>query len=806
MKRALVKDSVKEIKNTFKRFLSILLMAFLGVGFFAGIRATSPDMVNTIDKYYKDQNVYDIQVLSTLGLTTDDINEISKIDNIQHVCGTYETDGRIDIENKEVITKVITIEDVNKPILIDGRLPENANECVVEKSFLKVNKKNIGDIIQIQIEESTKDNGDKESYLKNSELTIVGTVQSPLYISRDKGTSKLGAGKIDYYIYIPKENINVTEIYTSIYIKIANTDKYVTSSKEYEDYIETVKNNIEKIKDPKWYILDRNSNAGYVSFIQDTKSIANIGKVFPIVFFIVATLISLTSMTRMVEEQRMQIGTLKALGYNQIQIMGKYIIYASLACIMGSIIGMCVGFVTLPAIIWNMYMMMYQMTCDISLDFNWKYGGIGLILISICIIGATIYSSLKELKSSPAQLMRPKAPKAGNRVLLERITIIWKHLNFSQKVTIRNIFRYKKRVLMTIIGILGCTSLIVTGFGLKDSIKAILPNQFENVFNYDMQINIKDEIAEQEREQFISKLQNKEEINKIVETYMTSAQAINGNIEEDVQIIIPKDSFEGLINIRDAKTKENMELKDDKIYLTDKAAQLLNIKEGDVITLKDNNDIEYKVQISDVVENYVSHYMYMSKATYEKICGQKYETNVILTQNVDLTTEQEDKLATDIMNQEETSTLTRTSTIMQTLDDMFKSLDFVVLILIISAGLLAFVVLYNLANINISERIRELATIKVLGFYDNEVYNYIGKETMILTAIGILLGLIGGYCLNYFIMGTCEINILRFSKIIHPFSYIYAIVITAMFTIIVNIATYFSLKKINMIESLKSVE
>ena len=847
MKRALVKDSVKEIKNTFKRFLSILLMAFLGVGFFAGIRATSPDMVNTIDKYYKDQNVYDIQVLSTLGLTTDDINEISKIDNIQHVCGTYETDGRIDIENKEVITKVITIEDVNKPILIDGRLPENANECVVEKSFLKVNKKNIGDIIQIQIEESTKDNGDKESYLKNSELTIVGTVQSPLYISRDKGTSKLGAGKIDYYIYIPKENINVTEIYTSIYIKIANTDKYVTSSKEYEDYIETVKNNIEKIKeerqnarkeqlvgiaeqkiteaenelnskkqeadekisyikDPKWYILDRNSNAGYVSFIQDTKSIANIGKVFPIVFFIVATLISLTSMTRMVEEQRMQIGTLKALGYNQIQIMGKYIIYASLACIIGSIIGMCVGFVTLPAIIWNMYMMMYQMTCDISLDFNWKYGGIGLILISICIIGATIYSSLKELKSSPAQLMRPKAPKAGNRVLLERITIIWKHLNFSQKVTIRNIFRYKKRVLMTIIGILGCTSLIVTGFGLKDSIKAILPNQFENVFNYDMQINIKDEIEEQERGQFISKLQNKEEINKIVETYMTSAQAINGNIEEDVQIIIPKDSFEGLINIRDAKTKENMELKDDKIYLTDKAAQLLNVKEGDVITLKDNNDIEYKVQISDVVENYVSHYMYMSKATYEKICGQKYETNVILTQNVDLTTEQEDKLATDIMNQEETSTLTRTSTIMQTLDDMFKSLDFVVLILIISAGLLAFVVLYNLANINISERIRELATIKVLGFYDNEVYNYIGKETMILTAIGILLGLIGGYCLNYFIMGTCEINILRFSKIIHPLSYIYAIVITAMFTIIVNIATYFSLKKINMIESLKSVE
>ena len=245
MKKALVKDSIKEIKNTFKRFISILLMAFLGVGFFAGIRATSPDMVDTIDKYYKDQNVYDIQVVSTLGLTQTDADELSKVQGVKEVYSTYEVDGKIDVENEEVVTKIITLEDVNKPILIEGKMPENVNECVVEKSFLTTNKKNIGDTIQVQIEEITKTTGEKISYLKESELKIVGTVQSPVYISRDKGTSKLGTGKINYYMYIPRENINVDGIYTNIYIQTVDGEKHTTSTTEYEDYIEEIKSNIE---------------------------------------------------------------------------------------------------------------------------------------------------------------------------------------------------------------------------------------------------------------------------------------------------------------------------------------------------------------------------------------------------------------------------------------------------------------------------------------------------------------------------------------------------------------------------------
>ena len=546
---------------------------------------------------------------------------------------------------------------------------------------------------------------------------------------------------------------------------------------------------------------------GYASFIQDTKSIRNIGIVFPAVFFIVATLISLTSMTRMVEEQRTQIGTLKALGYSKIQIASKYIIYASLASIIGGILGMCVGFVLLPKIIWMMYEMMYQIG-DISLSFNWTYGALGLGLIYICIVGATIYSLIKELKETPAILMRPKAPKIGKRVLLERITFIWKRLSFSRKVTIRNIFRYKKRFLMTVIGIFGCTSLILAGFGLKDSISAIMPNQYEKVFDYDMQISLKNGLDESQLQEIVNKLDQKEEITKIVKTYMTTSTAVNGELEEDVQIIVPQDeeALKGIINIKDAKTKEDVTLNANEICLTDKAAELLKVKVGDTIKLKESDGTEKQVKISNIVENYIYHYVYMSKELYQTLYGKDYETNVLLTQNTDLSEEQEENLATEIMQENEVSSISLTSTAITMMDDTMKSLNYVVVILIVSAGLLAFVVLYNLANVNISERIRELATIKVLGFYDREVYDYVTRETVLLTLIGIAIGLIGGYFLNYFIIGTCEINMLRFSKIINPLSYVYSILITIGFTLIVNIATYFALKKIDMIESLKSVE
>lgn len=1077
MKKAVIKDALREIKKSYKRFISILLMAFLGVGFFAGIRASSPDMLDTIDTYYKNQNVYDIQVLSTLGLTSDDINAISKIENVEHVDGNFETDGQIEVGNKEVIAKVMSLNDFNTPVLIDGSLPSAKNECVVEERFLTVNNKNIGDTIELSIKDMQNDNGEDVPYLYEKELKIVGTVQSPMYISLDRGTSTLGSGKIDYYMYIPKSNVQANSIYTNIYVKVKDANKYTTSSKKYEDCVNSVKTEIEKIKDnreksrydslvntvtkkvedaekelntqktdakskiadaekelengkkqienaektiksnrikadkefnkayaelingknkiadsekqleskekqaneefdklekqkaelntqlttlnsgitevqknieninialknpnltseqkanfektkkqlenklselnntkaqlvsaiskidsgiatgkteiksaknklqsaknelkksenayystknstykqldnaeeelelskkelkdgeneleknkkefnekiadaesklndarakiaeienPKWYVLDRNGNAGYSSFIQDTDSIANIGKVFPVIFFIVAALISLTSMTRMVEEQRTQIGTLKALGYNKLQITSKYVLYASLACIIGSILGMSVGFVLLPKIVWKMYSMMYQIG-DIQTSFNFEIGSLGFILIVISILGATIYAVIKELIQTPATLMRPKSPKMGKRVFLEKVTFIWKRLSFSRKVTVRNIFRYKKRFLMTIIGIMGCTALIVTGFGIRDSIRAIMPDQYEKVFNYDLQINLKADLDKKQKQDFINSLTNDDKIEKLSETYMSSISAINENVEENVQIIVPNNNtdFNTLINLTDVKSKNNLSLPEDGVLLTDKAAQLLGVEAGDTITLKDTDENETNVKVTNVVENYVYHYIYMSKSMYENLYSKSFDSNVILTKDFNLDNETEDNFVKDLMNMPEVASVTRISTAMNMMNDTMKSLNYVVVILIVSAGLLAFVVLYNLSNVNISERIRELATIKVLGFYDKEVYLYITRETIILTAIGLVLGLVAGYFLDFFILETCEINMLRFRKFVAPLSFVFAALITILFTIIVNIVTYFALKKINMIESLKSVE
>ena len=860
MKKALLKDAFKEIKVSYKRFISILLMALLGVGFFAGLRATSPDMVNTIDEYFKAQNVYDIQVMSTLGLTDGDVEAIKNVENVESVYGTYSKDGLINLDDKEVVSKILCVEDINKPLLVEGSMPQNQNECVVEEEFLKNANKNIGDYIQIEPEKDENSSQESEEFLKEKEMKIVGTVKSPLYISRDRGTSKLGSGTVDYYIYVSKDNIN-SDVYTEIYVKLKDSQKYTTSSSRYEKYVDETKQKIEEIKDerqkarydeligeanskiqdaenelntekqnaeqqikeaegkiidakdevakienPTWYILDRNQNSGYASFIQDTESIENLSMVFPIVFFAIAILVSLTSMTRMVEEERQEIGTLKALGYNKFHISLKYIIYSSLACIIGAIIGMNIGFQLLPRIVWDMYEMMYTMP-SITVLYNYEYSTLGLFLIYICIVGATLYSILKELKDAPATLLRPKAPKLGKRVLLERITPIWKRLNFSQKVTIRNIFRYKKRFLMTIIGIFGCTSLILAGFGLKDSISKILPYQYEKIFNYDIQVSLKSALDNENRQELITNLKNNAQINEVVETYMISGTASKEENQEDIQIIVPQDNNEldKVIKLYDLK-ENKINLNEDGIVITDKLAQLINAKVGDTITVKDTNDVEKELKIVNIAENYISHYVYMSKSLYEKTYEENCIPNVLLIQDKELTKEQESDLSREIVEQNQVSTVTLTSTIMTTLDDTMNSLNYVVIILIVSAGLLAFVVLYNLSNVNISERIRELATIKVLGFYDKEVYSYINRETTLLTIIGIILGLGGGYLLNFYIIGTCEIDMLRFVKVIDPLSYLYAILITVAFTIIVNIFTYFALKKIDMIGSLKSVE
>ncbi len=1092
LKTALLKDGIKEIKISYKRFLSILLIVLLGVGFFAGIKATSPDMKKTIDTYFDDLNVMDIQVISTLGLTENDITSISQVENVEKVEGTYQTDATVTIGEEEVVVKLETItSSINNLQLIDGRLPENEKECVVEQNFLNGSGHQIGDTIKVDVEDITNDDGEKESVLKNNELQIVGIVESPLYISTDRGSTKLGSGRIDYYMYVPKENLNAS-IYTNIYLTVAGANTEETGSNRYLDKIDEVENSIDNISEerrearynelydsanskiqdaqkeldeekakaekelddaqkeiddgkkeiedgkaeietnrananyqfsqaeqqieeskellaenkdkfeeekkkaneqianykeqlselqqlqkqlntvktslkkaqaslnelekklesaseeekpalqeqmaklniqiqtlqgtidtinselekqgvsdlagtikqiqtgietanrelengeaqledaqkqieeaeaelqrqknstyyqlnqaeaeiedaekeiadgekeledarkeyeeqiseaedelleakedlkeiqrPEWYVLTREENTGYVNYMQDTERVANLAEVFPVVFFLVAALMSLNSMARMVEEERVEIGTLKALGYNKLQIAMKYLVYASLATVVGGGIGLIIGFNFLPKVIADIYAMVYDVP-DVILEFNFGYATAGIAAAALCTVGATIFTAARILRHNPATLMRPKAPKPGKRVLLERILFIWKHLNFTAKVTARNIFRYKKRFLMTIIGVCGCTSLIIAGFGLRDAITNMIPKQYGEIYKYGINISLKEEKQAEDLQQIKDEVVNHEDITDVLGANIQSVKIIKNDNNQSIQLVVPEDveSFDTFVELRSRTQKDSKYVLDTSgAVITEKLARLLDIKEGDTITIENADGDRADVNVAHITENYILHYLYMSPDLYNQIYDTRIDYNVILAKTNELTEEQEDNLGRTLLEDEENvSGVSFTSDSSDMITVVMENMDAVVWILIIAAGLLALVVLYNLLNSNISERIRELATIKVLGFYDREVYEYIGRETIILTILGMLVGLVGGYYLTMYILKTCEIDMLMFDPEIGVLSYVWGIVITVFFAIIVNAITYFSLKKIDMIESLKSVE
>lgn len=1113
MKKSLLKDSIRQIKNTFKRFLSILLIVLLGVGFFAGIRAASPDMKEAVDQYFDDQNMMDIEVISTLGLTDNDIEALKKLDGIKDINPAYSFDATVKTEEKDVVVKIESMpESINMLKLIEGNLPQSSEECVVEKGFLYGTGYKIGDYITVEPEkldssilnssreENTEDDSQNDTPINNSKVKIVGTVESPEYISRSRGNSKLGAGSINYYMFVPKSNIDM-KIYTVAYMTVDGAIDIATYDKKYEDLISNAKDGIEKIsgerkqarydelvndattklddaqskydeekkkaedeladarakiedakkqvedgkneleanrkkanrefanadkkiedaekriseaketfenkkaeadkqiedaqikldnlksvktqydtlisqktelekqisqidilleqlnKDPitnadkikeltatkielatsleqvkygittiennlsnqgiqvsnlnetivaietkinnakqelinaenliksseqeleknkkdlastkkttnrkfenaeadlesakieieenekkledgqkeadekledaqeklndartqiskiekpTWYILDRNSNYGYVEYIQDTDRIANLAGVFPIVFFLVAALISLTSMSRMIEEQRVQIGTLKALGYNKIEISMKYIVYALLATVLGSIFGMLIGFKILPDIIYGMYAMMYTLP-GITCSFRMDIGLIGLVCALICTLGATIYTCTKELKEKPASLMLPRAPKPGKRIFLERLGFIWKKLKFTQKVTARNIFRYKKKFLMTIIGVAGCTALIITGFGIRDAVSKMIPSQYGEIFKYDAVVTLDDEITNSKINEERERIKQAEKVADTLDCYMKSVEITNIENSQTLNLVVANsdDKFSNFIELKSRTKNEKYKLEKDKVIISEKIATLLKIKVGDKITIKNTDDIEKDVVVGAITENYIYHYIYMSAELFNNLYGENsYKPNTIMIKEVEgMTLEDEEKLGKNILeNKDNILGISFLSSTKNIFGDVMDKMQLVVYILIIAAGLLAFAVLYNLSNVNISERIRELATIKVLGFYDKEVFNYVTKETRILTGIGIFFGLFGGYFLTMFIIKTCELDMLMFDKRIGVMSFVYGIIITVIFSEIVNIAVNHTLKKISMTDSLKSVD
>lgn len=591
--------------------------------------------------------------------------------------------------------------------------------------------------------------------------------------------------------------------------------EYEDAKKDAEDEIaenqqklDDAKKELEDLEMPEWMVTDREELPEYTDYGDNADRLRNIGQVFPVIFFLVAALISLTTMTRMVEEQRTQIGTLKALGYKKSAIAAKYICYAFFATLLGSVLGMLIGEKIIPYIIITAYGIMYHNVANtISIDYQPGFALIASAASVVCTVGATLFASGKELQETPASLMRPPAPKEGKRVLLERFTFIWKHLSFSWKSTIRNLFRYKKRLIMTVFGIAGSMGLMLVGFGIQDSISDIAAIQYRELQHYDGMVIEDSDATEEEHAELFEYMKENEQIAHCNRVQMTKISAPKGSSSVSIYLFVPESlsEFAKDVTLKNRITGETYELTDEGAAISEKTASLLGLKVGDMIPLK-KGDKEYKVRVAVITENYMSHYLYMTPRVYEQTFGEmpEYE-NIVFTMQEDCKDDLE-MAGTRILANPGALSISYTSSLASQVDRMLSTLDAVILVLIVSAGMLAFVVLYNLNNINITERQRELATLKVLGFYDGEVSQYVLRENVILTVLGIMFGAVFGILIHRYVITTVEVDAVMFGRNIKPLSFLYSGILTSIFSIVVNGVMHFKLKTIDMVESLKSVE
>ena len=1097
--KALIKDIFKEISKTKNRFLSIMLIIMLGTGFFAGVKSTCPDMIETAEKYFNEQNLMDFNIKSTMGFSDNDIEVMRNDPNVKDLYAGYTADMFLEHNgDMGTVSRVFSIDldkiddesTINRLILKEGRMPQSENECVIDQGALKGGGIEVGDVIRLYVEEGKE----VSDVLRNDEFSVVGLVNSPMYIGTERGRTTIGNGSIVNTIYI-SEDVFAYEVITDLFItyndmrgleyngdeyenlrmaradelevfadgrektrkheiydtalaeinkaeaelndgiaeyeegkatfesEIAKAEKELKNGKyqiekgqkeiadnakklqdvwieyykglgaleqsekqlagftemfdkmtgeideamaiaeEIKLYVEEIKsspfpegspiperlarlvelakrfdiegvidlsgmlerfpfiqNVIERMQmakeifaildqyeatyqesinklyeqkdnlensvgqlsdayvqlgdakkqlesgekelekgrkkieqaekdyekglaeftekkadgereladaykkieegkaeilkarhdlnelgDPEWYIFDRTDNLGYSDFSNDAERVDRIATVFPVFFIIVAALVCLTTMTRMVEEQRVQIGTLKSLGYGKGAAVAKYLVYAISASLIGSIIGLCIGFVVIPVVVYNAYRIMYVLP-DLEIVFRWDYA-IGCTVVAILVTSlAALSACAVELREVPAQLLRPKPPKTGKRVLLERIGIIWNHLSFLQKVSVRNIFRYKKRIYMTIIGVAGCTALMFAGFGLRYAISSIVDKQYDSIFVYDLIGMNKDNLTKLEIEEIRGQFENDDDIVSHTLIRQETFSFENGRNKADADILVPENAegFEKYIHLQERKSGEAIAFPSDKAVITEKLSKLLEVNIGDTINLITDTGEEIEIEVGGITENYVTHYVYMSKAMYEDVMGENLSTNAFL---LELSEDcDHDAFASRLLENNNILGMGFSEESGNKFRELVGSLNYIVIVIIVAAGALAFVVLYNLANINVEERIREIATIKVLGFYDNEVSSYVSRESFISSFMGMVAGLALGIPFLRFIVATAEVDMVMFNPAIRWDTYLWAGALTMVFTLIVDRAMYKRLKKVDMVSSLKSVE
>lgn len=830
-----LKNLLREIKRTFTKFLSIFAICALGVAFFAGIRATSPDMKEAGDRLYNTYNLSDISVISTSGLTADNIRDLERIEGIQAVRaslfvdamarGTGEKEKNLRLYSMPIKLKseyaplIDLIPDygidtspeyeVNGVEIVSGRMPLNDTEIALDNTLEGSLVKQLGDEITLTTAGGTVT------------LRVVGFIRSPMYISMfERGTSSIGNGTSDGFAYASGNAISslgtklpvmslLNTYYTRADIVISGKEGLSAYSDEYEALVNEVTDRIEDYASTQsgtWYIQDRSGNPGYSDYSENTDRIAAVGDVFPLIFFIVAALVCLTTMTRMVEEQRIEMGTMKALGYGGWQIAMKYAVYAMSACISGGVVGAIIGFKLFPYVIMKGYSIMYYLG-KLETPYRADIAFMAIAAMAVCTAAATFSACYASLKEVPATLMRPKAPKAGRRVLLEKIPFIWKKLSFTSKVTVRNLFRYKKRFFMSVIGIAGSGALLVTAFGLNDSIFGIIEKQFGDIWQMDVQAYVYEAMPLADMQELLGKNPANDDFDSVMFCLDSQMECKNGGRSQSGVHLLGVESagsMAGRVNLHNGGAPVTLD--DSGVVVTAKLAETLSIKAGDEINMRTGGE-DHLMRVIGVADNYVYHYVYITAAYYETVFGKAMQYNGFMGNLKDgLTDETMDAMSTQLLSDSRMYTVRTIGSIYASVWDSLSILNYVVLVLILGSGMLTFVVMLNLTNINIGERMRELATLRVLGFYDKEMYAYIFRENNALSVIGAFVGLVFGKIMHLFVIRTCEVDMVMFVRSAKPLSYVYAFALTIVFSLIVNLLMRPKVRAIDMVESLKSAE
>ena len=855
------------------RFLALLAIVALGAGFYAGLRMTAPDMDVALDAYLDSARVYDVRVVSTMGLEQADLDALSELECIEDVMGAYEADVLAQMGQTIYTTRVHSLPDaarssekmsetqvksdddsyLNRLILDEGRWPEKPGECIISADRVLSREIPVGqEVVFTQGASSLSDTFATRRY------TVVGKAHMPYYVSSAAiDSSSLGSGVVQQVLYVPESSFDESFPITEAFTTVRGARELAYGTDAYDEVVAQAVDEIEGIADercqarldslteqlydkattynglldlaeyrlshtqaeiddpekPEWLVMDRSKNVGMSSFTADAERVDHIASIFPLIFFLVAALVALTTMTRMVDEERQYIGTLKALGYARSRITGKYIAYVLLAAVTGANIGIALLSQVLPGVIMNAYAIMYYVPTA-SLPIDWPLALLSAGLAIGITLFATWASVAATLRERPALLMLPRAPKSGKRILLERVGPLWRRLSFTWKVTCRNLFRYKKRFVMTVIGIAGCTALLLTGLGLHDAINDIIDIQYGEIINHNAVITLEDRVDDADRAALDEALAESGALESFTEAYSETMLASGpraSNKRIDLVVQFDPEAFGDMRIIRTREGHEPLSVKDGQVLLNEKMAQELGIGVGDYIqmspqdTMGNATSTVYEFEVGALFENYIYNYLYMTPAAYEKAVGKMPRANALYA-NVSTDPQVRARLDELARSSDSVKTLTYNDEVIDTYRTMLRSVDLIVVVLVVSAAALAFIVLYNLTNINIEERIREIATLKVLGFTRRETNAYIFREIVLLAIIGAALGLVLGVFLEGFVVTTAEVDQVMFGRAIHPPSYIVAYVLTLVFSAVSMLLMLPKLARVDMVESLKSNE